>query len=178
MGNLVIGLSGYARSGKDTVADILVNNYSFTRLAFADKVREFLYASDDAVKFVVDEVGWERAKNMPSVRRALQTTGLAAREVFGQNFWVDQIVKSLDDLNLVVITDVRFKNEADKIRNRGGYVWRITRNGVGPVNDHISELDLDDYEFDLVLNNNHSLDTLEKMVYDAYSDIFNAYAKF
>ena len=40
---MIIGLTGYAQSGKDTLANILVENYGYTRVAFADKIREFLY---------------------------------------------------------------------------------------------------------------------------------------
>ena len=39
---MIIGLTGYARSGKDTVAKILVDNYGYKRIAFADKIRELL----------------------------------------------------------------------------------------------------------------------------------------
>jgi hypothetical protein len=41
---MIIGLSGYARSGKDTVAELLVLNYGFKRMAFADGIRESLIA--------------------------------------------------------------------------------------------------------------------------------------
>ena len=41
---VIIGLSGYAQSGKDTVANILVQHYGYKRVAFADKIRECLFA--------------------------------------------------------------------------------------------------------------------------------------
>ena len=40
---MIIGLTGYARSGKDTVAQILVDKFGFTRVAFADPIRDFCY---------------------------------------------------------------------------------------------------------------------------------------
>ena len=47
---MIIGLSGYAQSGKDTVAKVLIEEYGFTRIAFADKIREFLYDLNPQVK--------------------------------------------------------------------------------------------------------------------------------
>jgi dephospho-CoA kinase len=58
---MIIGLSGYSRSGKDEVAKILVEDYGFTRIAFADKIRELLYEMNPIVdthyhlKSLVDE---------------------------------------------------------------------------------------------------------------------------
>ena len=46
---MIIGLTGYAQSGKDTVAKILIEQYGFTRVAFADKIRELLYEMDPPV---------------------------------------------------------------------------------------------------------------------------------
>mgnify|MGYP006283771541 FL=1 len=40
---MIIGLTGYAQSGKDTVASLLVEHYGYERVAFADKIRSFLY---------------------------------------------------------------------------------------------------------------------------------------
>ena len=47
---MIIGLTGYAQSGKDSVADILVKNYGYTRIAFADPIRKLLYETNPAVK--------------------------------------------------------------------------------------------------------------------------------
>jgi cytidylate kinase len=75
---MIIGLTGYAQSGKDTVAKILVENYGYTRVAFADKIREFLYETNPMydsiagepvfVKAKVDRDGWEVAKQSPHIR--------------------------------------------------------------------------------------------------------------
>jgi dephospho-CoA kinase len=78
---VIIGLSGYARSGKDTVAELLVLNYGFKRMAFADGIREALSALNpilhDGMRLneVVKEYGWELAKSKDEVRRLLQVLG-------------------------------------------------------------------------------------------------------
>jgi len=178
---MIIGLTGYAQSGKDTVANILVEKYGFIRVAFADRIRDFLFEANpmfDSVagepRFVREYVihyGWEDAKKNPQIRRLLQNIGVAARNVFGEEFWVDQAMRQLDTTNDYVITDVRFKNEADALKNMGEWVegsttqlWRIKRLGVEAVNDHISENELDDYKVDQIFTNNGTIEDLELMV--------------
>jgi len=178
---MIIGLTGYAQSGKDTVAKILVDNYGYIRVAFADRIRDFLFEANpmfDSVagepRFVQDYVianGWETAKKNPQIRRLLQNVGVAARNIFGEQFWVDQAMRQLDPENNYVITDVRFVNEADTLRQMGEWVegtevqlWRIKRNGVEAINGHVSEHEMDDYKVDQIFANNGTLEDLEAMV--------------
>lgn len=158
---MIIGLSGYAQSGKDTVAQILVDNYGFTRIAFADKIRDFLYEVNPMVgcspsgylKDLVDLKGWDSAKQEPQVRRLLQDLGVGARKMFGEDFWINQALKDTNFGDLYVITDVRFINEADAIKLSAGQVWRVTRPGVTAVNAHVSETQMDDYPVDHFVKN-------------------------
>lgn len=172
---MIIGLSGYARSGKDTAADHLVEKYGFTRYSFAAPMKEAMYrlnpivSSDSIGSFryqnLVDVYGLDDAKDSyPEIRRLLQVFGTeVGRDMFGENFWVDLTLNNAKE-DLVVISDVRFKNEADGIKSAGGQVWRINRSGVGPVTNHASEIDLDDYQFDNALSNNHSVLELNQII--------------
>lgn len=175
---MIIGLAGYAQSGKDTVAKVLVEQYGFKRVAFADKIRELLYEMDPPVpvgvgseKHVVglqnyvDIYGWDEAKQNPIVRAMLQNLGVGARVVFNHKFWIQQALVGVHFTDNVVITDVRFKNEADVIKEYdGSQLWRVTRPGVEAVNGHVSEHDLDDYKEDVHLHNAGTLDELELLV--------------
>ena len=87
---MIIGLSGYARSGKDTVAELLGLNYGFKRISFALPMRDALYRLNPIVKGsivgeelrlaeYVDHFGWEDAKALPEVRRLLQVFGKIGR---------------------------------------------------------------------------------------------------
>lgn len=176
---MIIGLSGYAQSGKDEVAKTLVEEHGFIRIAFADKIRELLFEMDPGVQIpgpgdimvtvglqnLVEEAGWDWAKQYPSVRALLQNLGVAARTVFHEDFWVIQAFKNFgtEDKNYV-ITDVRFQNEADTIVRLGGKIWRVTRPGVEAVNGHISEHELNDYAVDHTINNEGTLDELHASV--------------
>lgn len=66
-----------------------------------------------------------------------------------------------------IITDVRFKNEAKAIKDRGGIVIRINRDSLNiKENSHQSEIDLDDYEFDYTIYNNSDISSLINSVRD------------
>lgn len=166
---MIIGLSGYARSGKDEVAKILVEEYGYTRAAFADKIREFLYETNPQIggnrlQHLIDTYGWEVAKSQPEVRHLLQSIGVGARKLLGDDIWIYQVLKNLHPSDKVVISDVRFINEAECINARGGQLWRIKRNGVKAVNSHVSEHDMDGYPVDKILKNEGTLEDLRTLV--------------
>lgn len=169
----VIGISGYARSGKDTIAEKLAE-VGYVRGSFADAIREALYKLNPIVigssptykieirvQELVDSVGWEKAKEAAEVRELLQRFGTeVGREMFGDNIWVDYLFDSLPDGAKVVIPDVRYPNEADAITELGGAVWRVERDGVSAVNSHISDSAMDNYPFKITAYNNGTIKEL------------------
>ena len=168
----VIGLTGYAQSGKDTLASILVEKYGYIRVAFADKIRDFLYGINPMVacsptgylRDLVNLVGWDKAKQEPQVRRLLQDLGISARELIDENIWVTTALKHVGKDERVVVTDVRFENEAMMIKLMGGQLWRVRRPGVEAVNSHVSETQLDGYKVDQIFVNSGSIQDLELLV--------------
>jgi hypothetical protein len=169
----LIGLTGYAQSGKDTLAKLLVDNYGYRRVAFADKIREFLYEINPMVacsptgylRDLVDLVGWDKAKQEPQVRRLLQDLGVGARKLFGDKFWVAQVLLHISSSEKIVITDVRFINEAESIKKYdGAQVWRVKRSGVFAVNTHVSETEMDGHSVDQIFVNNGSIQDLENLL--------------
>lgn len=174
----IIGLSGFARVGKDEVAQILVNDYGFKRVAFADKLRDVLYQLNPMVGFdrhaslyvqdVIDHYGWNGYKETeygPEIRRLLQRLGTeAGRQTLWDSIWIDAAFNNVDS-DKVVVTDARFFNEFDAVRDRGGSIWRIERPGVGPLNSHASEMEAIDYpNFEVVLQNDGTLEDLQRKV--------------
>jgi len=174
---MIIGLSGYAQSGKDTVANILVEKYGYKRIAFADPIRELLYEMDPPVPVgagsekhtvglqnYVDIYGWDDAKQNPIVRSMLQNLGVGARKVFGDTFWVYQALSDVAPQDKVVVSDVRFVNEADWIKDFTGQIWRVKRMGTTAVNEHVSESEMDGYPVDQIFVNNGTLEDLELLI--------------
>jgi len=170
---MIIGLSGYARTGKDTVAEYLVENHGFTRLAFADPMREALYALNPSLGIsrlelqdVIDEYGWDGYKETlfgEEIRGLLQRMGTeVGREMFGDTFWVDYLMnKALEVKGDVVISDVRFLNEAEAIKIINGQVWRVNRPNIEAANSHASEIEMDSFNnFDVVITNDTTIDEL------------------
>jgi len=159
----LIGLSGYAQTGKDTAATHLAD-YSFTRLAFADPLRAAALAVNPYIdgyrhrlSDIVGPNGWEAAKRTPEVRAFLQRFGVAIRDI-DPDFWVNATMRRIEPGKRYVITDVRFPNEAQAIKARGGFVVRVHRPGVKAVNAHVSETALDDWDFDAHLFNDGDAD--------------------
>lgn len=169
---MIIGLTGYAQSGKDSVANILVENYGYQRVAFADPIRDLLYATNPMlkegyrVKGLVDVYGWDRVKvDYPEARRLLQELGVGARKVFGDMFWVKQALRQLEVEGNFVITDVRYPNEAKAIReHQGSQIWRVKRSGVDAVNSHESESAMDGEKVDQIFVNNGTLEDLKVLI--------------
>lgn len=170
---MIIGLSGYAQSGKDTLGAFLVEEHGYTRYAFADALKNVVYAlnpiigsnilSHELVRFrdSVDELGWEDAKKVAEVRRLLQVMGTeAGRQILGDNVWVDAVMNKITAAQNVVITDCRFPNEAQAVRAAGGYVVRIQRPGVAAINAHASETSLDEWGFDYTVENKGDMEEL------------------
>lgn len=182
---MIIGLTGYAQSGKDTVANILVKDYGFQRVAFADKIRDLLYEMDPPVPVdthvvglqnYIDVYGWDEAKKHPTVRSMLQNLGVGGRTIFGENHWIVETVKWLSPTsNNYVIADVRFTNEAEWIKDMyNAPIWRVSRPGVTAVNSHISETQMDNYQVDLHLENAGTIDELESLVKSQMESLLNA----
>ncbi len=170
----ILGVSGFARSGKDTIANYLVREYDFTRLAFADPMRDLLYATnpivdsdgerDWRVQDAVNMYGWDVAKvDYPEIRALLQRLGTeGGRKIFGENFWVDQTIKKAKEIGgKIVISDVRFENEVEAIRANGGIVIRVNREGISSVNNHVSDKGLSDDLVDFDAFNNGTIEQLE-----------------
>jgi cytidylate kinase len=185
----IIAFCGHAQSGKDTAARILIEKHNFTRIAFADPLREMLYAlnpmvfeqtrkqSEGEIDYVfgrvagiVDQIGWEGAKKIAEVRELLQRLGTdAGRNVLGQNIWIETAMKKAKALDTnVVFTDVRFQNEVDAVRAAGGTVIRIEREGTGPVNEHVSDKGISDLKVDAVIRNNWDKEDLAFYVESYY----------
>lgn len=182
----LLGLMGKKRTGKDTFANVLVEKHGFTRVALADPLREAALALDPIVgtfplnieglvrerqwrlSDVIGELGWEKAKDyVPEVRRTLQRLGTESIRALDDEFWIRTAFKRIDDLREagtpVVVTDVRYPNEADAIRDAGGYLARIVRDLPDDGDEHPSEKSLDEYRENLRIPNNGSKSDFEYM---------------
>lgn len=173
----IVGLTGKKRAGKDTFGGVLCDEFEYTRVAFADPLREAALGLDPIIDWelpgsccgerahdecdttggpirlstIVERVGWEAAKDTyPEVRRTLERLGTDAIRALAPDFWVRIAAQRIEAApGSVVITDVRFPNEADKVRELGGVVARVVRTGqAAEEGAHVSDTAMDDYETD------------------------------
>lgn len=87
-----------------------------------------------------------------SVREFLQTLGTnALRDQLHEDVWINALFSDFNGSDTWLITDVRFPNEAEAIKKKGGIVIRVDR-GLS-TDEHPSETALDDYEFDYIIPN-------------------------
>lgn len=151
----LIGITGRAGTGKDTTADFLVETHGFVKIAFADPLRDGV----KAMFGLSDEDLNNRAKKEAQIdwlgcspRYAMQTLGTDwGREMIHPNLWLNITRRRVDrimamspcqNINGIVISDVRFENEADWIRSMGGRILHISRKQAGlegGAASHISE---------------------------------------
>jgi hypothetical protein len=171
----IIGLCGHAGAGKDTVREILCNARGMAGAAFADPLRAMgeallveagvplAYARDRSLKEV------EMPVLLVSWRRLLQTLGTEWGRGLRDTFWLDIMagrVASIIDEGLpgLVISDVRFPNEARWLLDAGGELWRVDRPGVAPVAVHVSEQHVMSLPADRVIRNDGTLAQLQAQV--------------
>jgi hypothetical protein len=181
---MLVAMSGLKGSGKDTAAYILVKEYGFTRIAFADAVREMALTIDPYVKtrvgnwfhlsYLVKMYGWDQIKrSIPEVRRLLQTIGTeAGRMLLGDNVWIDLLDKRYPDISSdnsrYVITDCRFDNEVEFVRSKAGALLWISRPGIksdghASESTHIKEL-----ASAIIMNDGDIYDLYESIRLDMY----------
>jgi hypothetical protein len=134
--HMIIGLVGVAGSGKTTAANFLVRERRFTRIPFADPLKKMI----EALGFhrsLLD--GPAKTKEQPlaafngrTLREAMQTLGTEwGRKEFGDDFWVRMWEGAIGNAQKIVVDDVRFPNEAAKIKELGGLLVRMHRNDAG-----------------------------------------------
>jgi hypothetical protein len=167
---MIIGLCGKAGSGKDTVGGLLAGR-GFETMSFADP----LYQAVSAITGLpVEQMKDRSIKETPipwlgkSPRELLQTLGTEwGRNTIHSELWVMRCMNRCFGIPDVVITDVRFDNEAVAIRANGGVVVQIVRGAAGLDGEtavHASEAGVSDALIHEHIPNEGTLDDLASEV--------------
>lgn len=167
----LIGLSGLAGCGKDTVRLVLESQHDFDGIAFADPIRDMLSTlletcgigdewmiDRDLKEQKIPEIG-------ASYRQLAQMLGTEWGRAIDQNLWVKIVAAKIAMFSRfepagIVISDVRFPNEAEWIHSQGGYVWKVLRPGTDPVRAHESEAFAETLPYDYVILNSGTIPDL------------------
>ena len=154
---MIIGISGFQSSGKDTIADYLVKEHGFVKLSFASALKDIvaiifgwsrerlegLKVEDRQWREEIDSK-WAKLLNIPCLtpRYVLQYLGTEVfRNHFHKDIWTKIVENQLSFYENVVVSDCRFANEIEMIKQNGGKIIQVHRDDH--VLKHPSELPLE-----------------------------------
>ena len=176
---MIIGMCGYKGHGKDSCGEILASTRGFVLLSFAAPIkamlmeglrlsREQVYGSQVSKETVDPRYG-------VTPRHMMQTLGTEwGRQLIAPDIWVKAAIERAKDYaaegTSVVLTDVRFPNEAKAIREAGGQIWAVLRPGYAIDTSHESEAHTADliHEAEQLIFNSGGLPDLVEAVTGAY----------
>ena len=205
---MIIGICGFIGSGKDTVADYLVNFHEFRRESFASTLKDAVAAVFGWDRTMLEgrtkearewreqvDPWWAERLAMPTLtpRWVLQYWGTeVCRKAFHDDIWIASLENKLrSSKDHVVISDCRFPNEIQSIRDAGGIIVWVQRGELPDWYDtaveanqgkniainelkmrkiHASETAWVGTKFDVILDNNGSIDDLYQQAKSIISD--------
>ena len=203
----LVGLTGLAGSGKDTVANIMATHFGYRKFAFADPL--YLEIADAFEVEVIDlnrrdcketdvpylslsrcrdknfvnsilmllcektqrdGADFDYHKELSAWRSPRWTLRMWGTEYQNNDYWIGKLSAQIVSLHRqgefrFVVTDVRFWDEAKKIRDFGGSIWMVERaNSIGVKGAHASEVTGDEFAPEHVIPNNSSIRQLQQVV--------------
>lgn len=205
---MIIGVCGFIGSGKDTIADYLVNFYEFRRESFANTLKDAVSAVFGWDRTLLEgrtkqarewreqvDPWWAERLNTPNLtpRWVLQYWGTeVCRKAFHDSIWIASLENKLrNSQDHIVISDCRFPNEIKSIKDAGGIVirvkrgpepewydaavsmnkgevgnmtWAISKDKIAKLGIHASETAWVGTDFDVVIDNNGTIDDLFNQV--------------
>jgi hypothetical protein len=127
---MIIGISGVARSGKDTLANGFVRIFKkcgikAKRYALADELKK------EVKSFLLKNVGidsfTQNDDDKKIIRPFLVSYGTHLRRELNPNCWIEKLTKNLKEDSLTIVSDIRYENEAQWILDQGGLLIHISR---------------------------------------------------
>ena len=148
-----------ARVGKDECCRYLRDMYLGDVLAFSDTLYEVCYG-------IQNSLGIPRKKDV----KLLQFVGEGFRKLYGEDIWINKLVEKINPDNDTYVSDLRYPNEFQKLKDLGFITVKINRPNriIDRDPNHISETALDNYKFDYEIDNDGTLedlhDKLDKLI--------------
>jgi hypothetical protein len=177
---IIVGITGKKFNGKDTLGNHLVSKYNYVRIAFADPLKEVIKTvfnfNDEQLYGESKEIIDEYWKVAPRTVMQYVGTDMFRNQIgkilpdIGTNIWIEVIKRKILDIwktnpnQRIVLTDLRFPNEINLIKELNGIIIRVKRNIEKSEDEfvviHESETYIDMFKVDYDFENNQSRDKL------------------
>ena len=168
---MIIGICGKKYSGKSTVAELLFNATGFRVVSFADKLKDVACVLGECTRVQLEDYYFKEntivpdylqpycgdAKR-PTYRAFLQHFGSEIMRGVNDSIWIDCTLGYADED--LIVSDVRFPNEAKAIKDRGGIIIKIVRESCKSNDAHCSETSIDEVQADYIIRNESSFTDL------------------
>ena len=165
--------SSAMRMGKSETAKYLVEDYKYNMLTFAGPMKDMVTVVFKGLGYdevAIEDMLYGNLKDIPvkelgvTPRFMLVTLGSKwGRGMVDDDIWIKIAMNSLDPNLRYVCEDVRLRNEAERLREKGFKIIRVINSRI-PLVDSISEGKLDDYPFDHIIHNEGSIKDLHKAI--------------
>ena len=173
----IIAMAGLAQTGKSTASNYLVNQHGFAPLTLAGTIKyliatmlgedvEWIEDNKTSIHPVIEEIA--PGANI-TVRKLLQTLGTEwGRNQLHPDIWINDVLRDIpwfkeQEYPGVVITDLRFENEATAVRKAGGVICHILRPDAIELAAHPSESGIAIHGSDYIIHNELNLRYLQDM---------------
>ncbi len=175
----LIGITGLKCSGKDTLAECLMDvlprsKYANLRYSFANPIYRMIEVLLGQKHMpTLDNGEYDKSSMIEpygvTLRTLLQTLGtewgrnMVHNEVWVLNAeqWLARVAASAPATRYILFTDIRFPNEVRFIRNQGGTVVQVVRSATGRSDNHESERGIPAFMVDKVVDNNGTMEELQ-----------------
>ena len=191
---MLIGIIGPKGSGKSTLANIIQQKYNFELMSFASVVkdissiifgydRELLEGETKESRIWRETIDkdWSKLLNKDITPRiTLQIIGTEfGRKILGQNIWIE-VLKNKISKNKnknIIISDIRYENEAQFIRDNKGILIRVSKSNLefNLSETHSSEMELYNIKEDHSIENNGTIEQLEQQIINLFNNNISIY---
>lgn len=168
---MLIAICGHKFSGKSTVARLLAKVTGYEIKSFADKLKDITCVLSGCTREQLEDYDFKETQlvpdylqpycgnaEKPTFRAFLQRFGSDVMRNINNNIWIDCTLAECK--GNTIISDVRFPNEADAIKEHGGIIIKIVRDDVAARDSHQSEIHIDKIKADYTIHNCQRLEEL------------------
>lgn len=178
---MLIAITGQKFSGKSTVAEMLSDALGYPVTSFAKKLKEVTCVLSGCTMEQLEDFDFKETQyvpdylhiycggRVPTFRAFLQHFGTDVMRKYNNNIWIDCTLGNAP--KNVIVSDCRFINEANAVKDRGGIIVKVERGGMVSSDEHSSESQIPYIKGDYTIKNDGDLDDLRRLVTELVDEI-------